>query len=78
MNEKEVLFIVQGMLRTLVRDKKYFYHSSVGPTYCHLTEDGRRVLMETMELVAPKLYEAMHQEDVERSKELIMKELTNQ
>lgn len=75
MNEREVIFIVQGMLRTLVRDKKYFYHSSVGSNYCHLTDDGRRVLMETMELVAPKLFEAMHQEDLERSKQLIMNEL---
>jgi hypothetical protein len=28
-----------------------------------------------VELIAPKLHEAMHQDDIERSKQLVLKEL---
>lgn len=75
LSEKEVMYMLQGSIRTLIKDKNYFYHSSVGSNYCHLTEDGRRAVLDMVELIAPKLHEAMHQEDVERSKQLVLKEL---
>lgn len=75
MTEKEVMYMVHGALRTLIKDRHYFYQSSIGSNYCHLTEDGRRAVLEMIEMLAPKLYEAMHNEDVERSKQLVIKEL---
>lgn len=76
MTEKELMIMVHGMFRTIIKDKTYFYHSSVGANYCHLTDEGRRALIEMLDMVAPKLYEAMNNEDIERSKQLVFKELT--
>lgn len=75
MTEKEITFMMLGALKCLIKDKNYFYHSSVGLNYCHLTEDGRRAAIEIIDMLAPKLYEAMHNDDVERSKQLMMDEL---
>jgi hypothetical protein len=75
LTEKEIMYMLQGSIRTLIKDKNYFYHSSIGSNYCHLTEDGRRAVLDMVELIAPKLHEAMHQDDIERSKQLVLKEL---
>lgn len=75
LTEKEIMFMLGGALKTLIKDKTYFYYSSIGISYCHLTDEGRRAVAEMVDMLAPKLFEAMHKDDIERSKQLMMDEL---
>jgi hypothetical protein len=69
---KDIMF---GSLVELMRDRKYYYFSSVGPTYCHFTDEGKEALLEYMNLMGAKLYEAEEASLNKRAKELVIKGL---
>lgn len=64
-----------GSIKELIKDRECFYYSTVGPEYCHLTEEGNRAVLEMINLLGGKLRVAIEQEDIERSKELMLNEL---
>ena len=43
-----------GLLEIL-KDNKYYYHSKVGIDYSHLTEDGKAVVLDYINQVAPHM-----------------------
>ena len=67
--------MIIGSIKELLKDRQYFYHSTIGADYCHLTEEGREAVLDMINLLGPRLRMAMDQEDIERSKELVLKEL---
>lgn len=69
---KDLMF---GGINELMRNKNYYYFSSIGSNYCHWTEEGKLVLQEYMDLVTHKLYEAEQESLNKRAKELVVKGL---
>ena len=75
MKTQDVEKLLIGSIKELLQDPKYFYHSTVGPDYCHLTQVGNDVILETVNILGPRLLLAMMQEDVERSKQMVLDNL---
>lgn len=46
---KELLY---GGVRELTSNSSYFYHSTVGPEYCHFTPAGEKAMLEFAKQVA--------------------------
>lgn len=64
-----------GGITELMRNRKYYYFSSVGSNYSHWTEEGKQALAEYMEIIGYKMLEAEEAELRERSKEMVLKGL---
>ena len=75
MFSKDVEKMIIGSLKEIVKDRQYFYHSTIGPEYCHLTAEGIHAVSEAMNLLLPRLIKAQELEDIERSKALVLQEL---
>ena len=69
---KDMMF---GGLTELMKNRKYYYYSSIGIGYCHFTDDGVKVLAEYMNLMGAKLHEAEEAELNKRAKDLVIKGL---
>lgn len=63
-----------GMLE-LINNRNYYYHSSVGSAYSHLTEDGKAAVTEFMDMIAWKMKEAEDADLDQRAKEQVLSEL---
>jgi hypothetical protein len=66
---KELMF---GSIRELSRNRKYYYHSTVGINYSHWTEEGNMVLSDFMNIMAHRINEAELIELDKRAKELVV------
>lgn len=66
---KDLMF---GGISELTRNPNYYYFSTVGSAYCHWTEDGKQALLEYMDLMAYKFYEAEQEDLNRRAKELVV------
>ena len=64
-----------GGVLELSRNNRYYYHSGVGLSYSHWTEQGREALLEFMETMAYKIKECEEAELNKRAKDLILKGL---
>jgi hypothetical protein len=75
MLRRDVEKMIVGSIKELIKDKQYFYNSSVGPEYSRLTDEGNRTIIDIINILGPRLLKAETEEDIERSKELVLKEL---
>ena len=75
MRSKDVEKMMVGSIKEIIKDKNYFYYSSIGPEYCHLTDQGKEAIMDIMNLLGSRLAVAIEKEDIERSKQLVLDEL---
>lgn len=75
MRTKDVEKMILGSVKEILKDRQYFYYSTIGAEYCHLTEEGTRAIIDIMNVLGSRLAVAAEKEDVERSKELVLKEL---
>jgi hypothetical protein len=75
MKTQDIEKLLIGSIKELLQDPKYFYQSTVGPDYCHLTQVGNDVILETVNILGSRLLLAMMQEDVERSKQMVLDNL---
>ena len=66
--------VYAGLLATL-SNSKYYYHSDVGPSYSHLTDEGRTAVLELIALYAYPMLAAENEMLDERAKQLVMTEL---
>ena len=69
---KDVMF---GGLSEIMKNRKYYYFSSVGSNYCHFTVEGKEALLEYMNLMGAKLCEVEEAELNRRAKDLVIKGL---
>ena len=76
--EREVNAMITGTIRQMVKDNKYYYHSSVGADYSHFTDEGKEAVMRQVELLGGYLVDAIKNDDERRSKDLVLKELKGQ
>jgi hypothetical protein len=61
MTEKEIGQILAAQLIATVRNKDLAYISSVGAKYCHLTDNGKRIMSELTDLMFSKAVECEQQ-----------------
>ena len=72
---RDVEKMILGSVKEIIRDRNYFYNSSIGPEYCHLTEEGKTAVNEMFNVLLPRLIKAQELEDIERSKAIVLQEL---
>lgn len=75
MDKQAVKDTMFGGIHELMRNRKYYYHSSVGAGYSHWTEEGKEALAEYMNIMGWKLLEAEEAELNQRSKDMVIKGL---
>jgi hypothetical protein len=66
--------VYAGLLEIL-QDSKYYYNSSVGASYSHLTEDGKAALLDFIEHSAPRMLKKQKEEFELKAKEMVWDEL---
>jgi hypothetical protein len=69
---KELMF---GSIKELSKNRKYYYHSTVGINYSHWTDEGNAALSEFMNILVHKMHEVEEAELNKRAKELVIKGL---
>jgi hypothetical protein len=72
---KDVEKMIIGSIKEVIQDRRYFYNSSIGPEYCHLTPEGEKAINEMFNILLPRLVKAQELEDIERSKAMVLQEL---
>jgi hypothetical protein len=75
MKSKDVEKMMIGSIKELLQDPTYFYHSTVGPEYCHLTDIGKDAILDVVNILGSRMLVAIAAEDIERSKQLMLNEL---
>lgn len=63
-----------GLLEIL-KDRQYYYNSSVGNDYNHLTEEGIKALIEYVQVMAPTMLKKDKEELESLAKSLVWNEL---
>lgn len=66
---KELLY---GGVRELTSNKDYFYHSTVGPEYCHFTPAGEKAMLEFAKQIAVITRKSEVEALDKRAKELVI------
>ena len=67
--------LTYGGLMELMKNRKYYYFSTIGPTYCHWTEEGEKALIEYMNMVGHTMLEAEEKELDTRAKDIVLRGL---
>ncbi len=72
MTEKEIGQILAAQLLATVRNRELAYVSSVGIQYSHLTDDGKRVMGELVELMFGKAVECEQRRIKDAAEQMMM------
>lgn len=72
MDKQAVKDLMFGGIHELMRDRKYYHHSTVGQNYSYWTDDGKEALFEYMTVMGWKLKEAEEADLRERSKQMVI------
>jgi hypothetical protein len=72
MDKNAVKDLMFGGVSELMRNRHFYYSSTVGPAYCHWTEEGKEALQVYMELMAVKIHEAEQESLNKRAKEMVI------
>jgi hypothetical protein len=75
MEQDAVKSLMYGGLQELMRNRRYYYHSTVGVSYSHWTEEGKTALIDYMNIIGFKMLEAEEIALNKRAKDLILKGL---
>ena len=76
MDKKAAKDLIYGGLLELVRNKQFYYTSSISPAeYSHFTDDGKEALLEFMNNMAFIMQKAETAELDKRAKDMVMKGL---
>ncbi len=72
MQKSAIKDLCYGGLEELLNNNRYYYHSSVGAGYSHLTEDGKVAVAEFMDMIAWKIKEANELDLDRRAKQQVL------
>jgi hypothetical protein len=72
MDKKAIKDIMFGGVSELIKNKNFYYFSSIGPQYCRWTEEGKLELQAYMDYMAYKMLEAEEESLNKRAKELVI------
>lgn len=69
--------VTYGGLRELINNRRFYYHSTIGPQYSHFTEEGQQAVLNHVELMAWKIIEADNLELDLRAKNMVLDQLSS-
>ena len=72
MDKSAIKDLMFGGIHELMRNRHYYYHSSVGQSYSYWTDEGKEALCEYMQIMGWKLKEAEEADLNKRSKEMVL------
>ena len=72
MNRDAIKDFMYGGVMELMKNPAYYYYSSVGPEYCHWTEEGEIALAEYMAMVARQMIVTEKKELDQRAKDMVL------
>lgn len=75
MKRDAVKDLIYGGLTEITRNSKYYYSSSVGSNYNHLTETGKEVVAEFMEDMIRVIHKTEQADLDQRAKDMVMDNL---
>ncbi len=75
MEKSAIKDLVYGGLEELINNQRYYYHSTVGYSYSHLTENGKEAVADFMNIMAWKIREANDADLERRAKEQVLNAL---
>jgi hypothetical protein len=78
MDKQAVKELMYGGVAELMRNRHYFYHSSVGAHYSNWTAEGEKALAEYMTIIGYKMLEAEESDLDKRAKDLVINGLKGQ
>lgn len=67
--------LVYGGMEEILNNSRYYYHSSVGASYSHLTDAGKGAVTEFMDMMAWKIKEANEVDLDARAKKQVLEQL---
>ena len=70
MDKHAVKDLIFGGLHELMKDRKFYHHSSVGQSYSYWTDEGKEALAEYMQVMGWKLKEAEEDDLNKRAKDM--------
>lgn len=76
MDRQALKDLMYGGLEEIISNGRYYYSSSIGSNYNHFTDAGKENVAKFMEMMASEMFKCRQEEDIKRSKDLVMKELT--
>lgn len=65
MEKSALKHLIYGGIEEIIRDRRYYYHTAVGESYSHFTEEGKEAITEFMAGMAYKI-RAAEEADLER------------
>lgn len=72
----QVSVIVMGALKELISNRKFSYISSVNPSYSHLEEPGKEMVVNLVQSVLPLLIQARDLQVREEAEKLMLEKLS--
>jgi hypothetical protein len=75
MNKEALKDLTYGGVMEILHNSRFYYRSSVGSQYSHLTDDGEKALIEYMKLMSFKMLEAEEAELDSRAKKMVLNTL---
>jgi hypothetical protein len=75
MDEQALKEFIYGGTRELMKNRKYYYHSSVSSEYCKWTDEGAKALADFMNLIGHQMIVNEEAALNKRAKELVLKGL---
>jgi len=72
MDRQAIKDLTYGGIQELLKNRTYYYHSSVGSGYSHWTEEGKAALAEFMNMVGFEMLRAEEAELDRRAKKMVM------
>ena len=75
MDKGAIKELMYGGVQELMRNRKYYYHSSVSAEYCKWTDEGAKALTDFMNLIGHQMIINEEAALTKRAKELVLKGL---
>lgn len=66
---------VYAGLFEILKNKQMYYYSTIGPTYCHLTPEGEKAVVDWINLMGPLMHRIDQEDLVARAKQMVFDEL---
>jgi hypothetical protein len=75
MDRDAVKDLVYGGLQELLKDKKYYRYSDIGPTYSYLTDEGQKVVVDLVNVLGYRIRKAEEEDLDERAKRQVLDQM---
>lgn len=72
MKKSAIKDLIYGGVEEILNNRNYFYHSTIGRDYSHLTDDGKAAILEYMEIMAWKIKQAEDEDLESRAKKQVL------